>query len=335
MTMTNADIELLASGILEGDRKSLSQGITLMESSLPSHAESSELLLSQVLPPADSSLRIAVTGAPGVGKSSLIETLGIQLVEAGHKVAVLSIDPSSPRTGGSILGDKTRMVRLSAHANAFIRPSPSGHSLGGITHSTRSAMLLCEAAGYDLVLIETVGTGQSDYAVAQIVDVILLLVHSHAGDELQGIKRGILEMADLIAVTKSDGIMQEKAAHAAKTYRRALAMSSQASKIVPVLTVSAQENMGITDLWDSIETLVHHDRSEGLFESRRQKQIEHAIVDMAKTLLLNEFNHSTCVTESIEELTSQVLSTKCSVHHAARSLVHQFIHHHSNPHHLS
>ena len=333
--MINPDIESLANGILDGDRKSLSQAITLIESSLPSHVNASQKLLSQALSSTTSALRIAVTGAPGVGKSSLIETLGIQLVETGHKVAVLSIDPSSPRTGGSIMGDKTRMARLSSHRYAFIRPSPSGHSSGGITHSTRSAMLLCEAAGYDTVLIETVGAGQGNYAVGQIVDVMLLLVHSHAGDELQGIKRGILEMADLIAVTKSDSGMQDKAAIAAKTYRRALTMRSHPSKIPPVLTVSAHEGTGITDLWDAIETLVHQARSEGFFESRRQKQIEHAIIDAAKTLLLHEFHHSEVMTESLEDLTSQVLSMNCSVHHAARRLVSQFIHLYSNPHHIS
>jgi len=333
--MNNLDLESLSDGVLNGDRKSLSQAITLMESSLPSHFEISQTLLTRLLPSTGTSLRIAITGAPGVGKSSLIEMLGMQLVEAGRKVAVLSIDPSSPRTGGSIMGDKTRMTKLAKHRHAFIRPSPSGHTLGGVTHSTRSTMLLCEAAGYDPVLIETVGVGQSDYTVGQIVDFVILLVLSHAGDELQGIKRGILEMADLIVVTKSDGAMKEKASLAAKTYRRALAMASHPRKIPPVMTVSAQENTGITDLWDSIKNLVDQSRHEGSFEHRRQQQIKHAIVDMASTLLLNDLNHSNAMTDALEDLKRQVLSMKCSVHRAAHMLVDQYLHSHSSNHHLS
>ncbi len=315
------DVKSLVDGILQGDRSSLSQGITLVESTLITHHEAAEQLLQATLPKAGSSLRVAITGAPGVGKSTLIESLGIQLVEAGKRIAVLSVDPSSPQTGGSILGDKTRMSQLVKHPNAFIRPSPSGTSTGGITPATRSAMLLCEAAGYDPILIETVGTGQAEYAVRQIVDLVLLLVLAHAGDELQGIKRGILESADLIAVTKADGETKERADSAAKTYRRALSLYSNRSGIPQVHVCSALENTGIAQLWAALSNLESIARENGLFDQQRQEQLRDALLETSKMLLFRNFSQSDLICASIEKIQQQVLDGECTIHQGARQLV--------------
>ncbi len=207
-------VDEFTAGILKGDRTLLSQAITLVESSLPSHAEIAQQILERCLPFSGNSIRIGITGVPGVGKSTFIETLGLKLVNSNHKLAVLAIDPSSERSKGSIMGDKTRMEELSAHPYAFIRPSPSAGSLGGVARKTRETIILCEAAGYDTIFVETVGVGQSEIAVHSMVDFFLLLMLAGAGDELQGIKRGIMEMADVIAITKADGENLKKAERA-------------------------------------------------------------------------------------------------------------------------
>lgn len=319
--LRNPEIEPLAKGILAGDRKSLSQGITLLESTVEMDRETSDRLLSSLLPKSNTALRVAVTGAPGVGKSTFIEALGLHLVESGNKVAVLTIDPSSPRTGGSILGDKTRMPRLAKHPDSFIRPSPSGTFTGGLAHATRSAILLCDAAGYNPVLVETVGTGQGEYAARQIVDVVLLLVLAHAGDELQGIKRGILETADLIAVTKADGPLMEKASLTAKTYRRALSLSTNRSEIPKIMISSALEHTGIAEIWDAVKEFEYKARQNGQFDRRRHEQIKFAIFEAAKELFLARFSKSERLQHELEQLQKQVIRGECTVNKAAHILL--------------
>ena len=307
--------------ILSGDRSSLSRGITLVESTRLADINDAEHLLNGVLAKTGKALRVAVTGAPGVGKSTLIETLGMHLVQSGYRVAVLSVDPSSPHTGGSIMGDKTRMPQLAKQANAFIRPSPSGNVPGGIANTTRRAMLLCEAAGYNVILIETVGTGQGDTLVRQIVDIVLLMVLPNAGDELQGIKRGILEIADLIAVSKADGTMIDQARLTANAYRRALHLYPGRSRAVKVMAVSALENTGIPAIWEAVRDVERATREDGYFETQRNTQIITAMIETAKTLLLSEFGESKIIDEAVEKFQQQVTGGKRTVTDAAHELV--------------
>src|SRR5690606_39118150 len=214
------DVDALAAGVLAGERRALARAITLVESTREDHARKAQDLLAHVLPKTGGAHRLGISGTPGVGKSTLIEALGLHLVERDLRVAVLAVDPSSPRSGGSLLGDKTRMERLSHDERAFIRPSPSGGELGGVARRTREAMLLCEAAGFDVVVVETVGVGQSEATVASMVDTFLLLVQAGGGDELQGVKRGILELCDVVAVTKADGDLRDAARRARLDYER-------------------------------------------------------------------------------------------------------------------
>ncbi|MEM9203379.1 MAG: methylmalonyl Co-A mutase-associated GTPase MeaB [Actinomycetota bacterium] len=245
----------LAAGVLAGDRTAIGRAITLVESTLPAHRADAAALLEELLPHSGDAHRVGITGVPGVGKSTFIEALGLQLTAAGHRVAVLAVDPSSSRTGGSILGDKTRMANLSVDPNAFIRPSPSAGTLGGVTRATREAMIVLEAAGHDVVLVETVGVGQSETVVHGMVDVFLVLMLAGAGDELQGIKKGVLELADVLAVNKADGTNVDKAKQAAVDYKRALHLVQPpgASWEPPVLTCSAVERTGLDELWSEIE----------------------------------------------------------------------------------
>ena len=307
--------------ILSGDRSSLSRGITLVESTLLADMNNAERLLSGVLAKTGKALRVAVTGAPGVGKSTLIEALGMHLVQSDYRVAVLSVDPSSPHTGGSILGDKTRMPQLAKHTNAFIRPSPSGNVPGGIAHTTRRAMLLCEAAGYNVVLIETVGTGQGDTLVRQIVDIVLLMLLPNAGDELQGIKRGILEIADVIAVSKADGTMVNQARLTANAYRRALHLYLERSQVIKVKTVSVLEKTGIPEIWEAIKDIERTARENGSFETRRNTQIKTALLETAKTFLVSEFSESRIIDEAVENFQHQITGGTRTVTDAARELI--------------
>ena len=292
-----------------------------MESTLESHIKASEDLLSLLVSKTGDALRVAVTGAPGVGKSTCIEALGMHVAESGNKVAVLTVDPSSPRTGGSILGDKTRMPRLAKHPNSFIRPSPSGEIAGGLAHSTRSAIHLCDAAGYNPIFIETVGTGQGEYAARQVVDIVLLLVLAHAGDELQGIKRGILETADLIAVTKADGSLKDRASAAAKIYRRSLGLYSK--RILPqkVLVTSAVENIGIADIWNEIKNVEATARKNGSFEEQRKEQIKLALMETAKECILAHFTHSENFQNELQDIQKQVLEGKYTLKDAVQTLL--------------
>ncbi len=241
-------------GVLLGDRLTLARTITLIESTLPAHQQLARTIVDLLLPHTGTGIRIGITGVPGAGKSTYIESFGTMLTELGHKVAVLAIDPSSSRSGGSILGDKTRMEKLAINRNAFIRPSPSGGTLGGVGRKTRETMLVCEAAGYDVVIIETVGVGQSETTVASMVDFFLVLMIAGAGDELQGIKKGVLEVADAIVINKADGDNILRAEVARKEYQTALNMLMPGSPnwTPPVLTCSSVERTGIDTIWQTI-----------------------------------------------------------------------------------
>jgi len=264
----------LAAGVRSGDRAALARAITLVESKRADHRRLADQLVQELLPFTGKAVRLGITGAPGVGKSTTIDALGAYLTGQGHKVAVLAVDPSSTRTGGSILGDKTRMPRLAANERAFIRPSPSSGTLGGVAGRTRETMLLCEAAGYDVILVETVGIGQSETAVADMTDFFLVIVLPGAGDELQGLKKGIVELADMVAVNKADGDNVERARLAAAEYRAALNILTPPSPAwsPPVVAYSARTGTGIAELWAKV--LEHREKmmAAGEFAARRREQ---------------------------------------------------------------
>jgi LAO/AO transport system kinase len=261
-------------GVRSGDRAMLARAITLVESTKPEHSAIAQKLLQALLPATGGALRLGITGVPGVGKSTTIDELGMNLIACGHRVAVLAVDPTSKRTGGSILGDKTRMNRLSQEPKAFIRPSPTSGTLGGVTRKTRESMALAEAAGFDVIIVETVGVGQSEIAVADMVDFFLVLLLSGGGDDLQGIKKGIIEIADMIAINKADGDNVTRAERAASDYRAALQILQPASAVwsPPVITISGRENKSLDVLWEKI--LAHRVAltASGEFAERRQRQ---------------------------------------------------------------
>jgi len=268
------DLSALASGIRAGDRATLARAITLIESKRADHRAQAHNLVQELLPLTGKAVRLGITGAPGAGKSTLIDTLGDMLTGKGHKVAVLAVDPSSSRSGGSILGDKTRMARLAVDENAFIRPSPASGTLGGVAAKTRETMLLCEAAGFDVIIVETVGVGQSETAVADMTDFFLLLMVAGAGDELQGIKKGVVELADMIAVNKADGDNVKRAKGAAAEFKSALHILAPRSPTWQplVVTCSATTGDGIDNLWQNV--LKHRElmSASGEFAARRREQ---------------------------------------------------------------
>jgi LAO/AO transport system kinase len=268
------DIKALAKELRSGSRAALARAITLIESRRADHQASARDLVQALLPNTGKAIRVGITGSPGVGKSTTIDALGMYLIEQNQKVAVLAVDPSSARTGGSILGDKTRMARLSASDHAYIRPSPSSGTLGGVAAKTREAMLLCEAAGFDVILVETVGIGQSETAVADMTDFFLALMLPGAGDELQGIKKGLVELADMIAINKADGDNLKRAQHAAADYRSALHILTPRSEHwhPPVETYSALTGDGITKLWQKILDHRTAMSASGDFAARRRDQ---------------------------------------------------------------
>ncbi|MFK7929879.1 MAG: methylmalonyl Co-A mutase-associated GTPase MeaB [Myxococcota bacterium] len=277
-------------GVLAGDRAVIGRTLTLVESSRPDHRERANEVVRRLLPHTGTGLRIGVSGVPGVGKSTFLEALGSRLIDAGHRVAVLAIDPTSGVSGGSILGDKTRMGRLSTDAAAFVRPSPSGGALGGVARTTRESILVCEAAGFDLVFVETVGVGQSETVVAQMVDTYLVLMLAGAGDDLQGIKRGILELADVLAVQKADGDNVLRASQARRQLQGALSLL-RGHEPVPVLTCSALTEEGLDEVWQAVKGHGDALRESGGLEARRSHQrqqwmwqiVEHEAVRRLRT----------------------------------------------------
>ncbi|MDQ1509367.1 MAG: GTPase [Actinomycetota bacterium] len=316
----------LADAVRAGDRRALARAITLVESTRADHRADAVALLDAILPATGTATRAGISGAPGAGKSTFIEALGMHLVDAGHRVAVLAVDPSSARSGGSILGDKTRMEELSRRAEAFIRPSPAGGTLGGVARRTREALLVCEAAGFDVVLVETVGVGQSEVAVAGMVDLFLLLLGPGAGDELQGVKRGIVELADLIVVNKADGDLLDAARHTAADYAHALHLvrSNDDGAVDRVRTCSALLGEGIDELWETIATLVAAARESGELDARRAEQARAWIWSEVTDTLLDELRADAAVRASIEALEEDVRGGRISPAAAARQVLAAF-----------
>lgn len=310
-------------GITEGNRTVLSRAITMIESTKPEHREMAQEIIEACLPKTGNSIRIGITGVPGVGKSTFIESLGTFLTGKGHKLAVLAIDPSSTRTKGSILGDKTRMESLANNPGAFIRPSPTAGSLGGVARKTRETIYLCEAAGYDTIFIETVGVGQSETAVHSMVDFFLLLMLAGAGDELQGIKRGIMEMADAIAINKTDSSNQKQVQQAVREYKNALHLypPTESGWAPKVTTCSALENRGIEEIWEMIEEYVASVKGNGYFTSNRNRQSRHWMYETINNRLKDSFYSDPAVKNQLEEVEKKVLDGDISSFKAARYLL--------------
>ncbi len=325
MTARSAD-ERLAGTLVQGDRRALARAITLVESTLATDRKTAEDLLAALLPRSGGALRLGVSGAPGAGKSTFIEALGTHLTALGKRVAVLAIDPSSQRSGGSILGDKTRMDRLARDPNAFIRPSPAGTTLGGVARRTREALLLVEAAGFDVVLVETVGVGQSETAVADMVDLFVLLVGPGAGDDLQGIKRGVMELADLVLVTKADGDLAPAARRAAADYRMALhLMRPRYAGLEPeVRLVSALTGAGVSEAWDEIVTIHATLVQRGLLKQLREEQGRRWFRNELQAVLGEEIAADPAIAEMAAGLEIAVVTGRALPHAAARSLLRRF-----------
>ena len=305
-----------------GNRRALAKAITLVESKRDEHREQAQDLLNQLLPNTGNSIRIGITGIPGVGKSTFIEAFGLHLIRQGKKVAVLAVDPSSPLRGGSILGDKTRMELLSREPNAYIRPSPSEGALGGVAQKTRETMLLCEAAGFDVILVETVGVGQSEYEVAAMVDFFLVLMLPNAGDELQGIKRGIMELADALVINKADGESINLAKQTQSHYKNALKLLSQESFWSPqVKACSAQENIGISDVWEMICQFQSEAQDNGYFEHNRAKQSREWLKKLIQEMLELKLKQHPDVKQQLPQLQQDVLDQKITPYNAALHII--------------
>jgi LAO/AO transport system kinase len=313
-------------GVLSADVSILSRAITLVESNRPDHEALAQDLLTRLLPKTGNSIRIGITGVPGAGKSTLIELLGCQLCEMGHRVAVLAVDPSSSVTGGSILGDKTRMQNLVREKNAYIRPSPAGGSLGGVGRKSRETMLLCEAAGYDVILVETVGVGQSEITVRSMVDFFLLIMIAGAGDELQGMKKGVIEIADLLAVNKADGDGAIRAKHACTDYSRILHILQPATPgwKTRCVTCSALIPETVTAIWETIQNFVSTTRESGTFQARRQHQATQWMHALIQDELQQRFFRDTRVRQLLPEIERSVADQTLPVVTAVRKILETF-----------
>ncbi|MCS6839458.1 MAG: methylmalonyl Co-A mutase-associated GTPase MeaB [Roseiflexus sp.] len=319
-------VDEYVAGVRSGDRSILARAITLIESNAPAHIELAQEVLRALLPYTGGSLRVGITGVPGVGKSTFIEALGTMLCERGHHVAVLAVDPSSSISRGSILGDKTRMERLSRHPNAYIRPSPTGGSLGGVARKTRETLLLCEAAGFDIVLVETVGVGQSEVAVRGMVDFFLLLMLAGAGDELQGIKKGIIELADALLITKADGDNRTRALAAQAEYTRALRYLAPATEgwRPRAYICSAQTGEGIAEIWREIERFRDETTASGVFAARRRNQARDWVYTLIEDHLRTRFFGHPVVQEKLPAIEQAVVEGTLPVTTAVQTLIQAF-----------
>ena len=319
-------VEEYVSGIKNGEITVLSQAITLIESSKKENFEKAQEIISQCLPLSGNSVRIGITGVPGVGKSTFIETFGMHLLNKGKKIAVLAIDPSSERSGGSILGDKIRMEKLSAEKNAFIRPSPSAGSLGGVARKTAETIILCEAAGFDTIFIETVGVGQSETVVNSMVDFFMLLMLAGAGDELQGIKRGITEIADMIVITKADGENTKNATRAKAEFQNALHLfpPSKSKWLPKVVTVSANTGTGISNIADLLKNYFTVTKKNKYFYVRRNEQAKYRMYETINEELKNRFYNNSETNIDLIRLEKDVLTEKISPYAAASSLLNKY-----------
>lgn len=305
-----------------GDRRTLAKAITLIESKLERHRQEAQDILNKILPQSGNSIRIGISGVPGVGKSTFIESFGLYLTEEfDKKIAVLAVDPSSPISGGSVMGDKTRMEKLVQSNNAFIRPSPSDGALGGVANKTRETILLCEASGFEIILVETVGVGQSEYEVADMVDCFLVLMLPNAGDEIQGIKRGILELTDLLIINKAD--VSEASAEAAKNqYKNAFQIMGPKPHWTPkVLTISALHNLGMDKVWKSVNDFISVSKKSGHFEENRRKQkkkwMDRLVVEIVEEKIHNDTNTSSLH----QRLEKEVISGKITPYAAAKEII--------------
>ncbi|MCX4418006.1 methylmalonyl Co-A mutase-associated GTPase MeaB [[Kitasatospora] papulosa] len=323
---TEIDIDAYTEGVLGGKRAFVARAITLVESTRPDHRVQAQRLLSELLPHSGRARRIGISGVPGVGKSTFIDALGTLLTGLGHRVAVLAVDPSSSRTGGSILGDKTRMERLAVDTRAFVRPSPTAGTLGGVAKATRESVVVMEAAGYDVVLVETVGVGQSETAVANMVDTFLLLTLARTGDQLQGIKKGVLELADAIAVNKADGPHERDARAAARELAGALRLMHpvDAAWTPPVLTCSARESTGLDALWERLEQHRTLLESTGRLAAKRREQQVDWTWAMVRDELLDGLRSHPAVRTLAPELEQQVRAGELTATLAAEQILRAF-----------
>jgi LAO/AO transport system kinase len=321
------DPDVLAAGVRQGERRALAQAITLVESTRPQHRDMARRLLEALMPAAGNAMRIGISGVPGVGKSTFIEALGNHVIAEGHRVAVLAVDPSSALSGGSILGDKTRMERLARQPRAFIRPSPTGTSLGGVARRTRESILVCEAAGFDVVIVETVGVGQSEVAVAGMTDMFVLMLLPGGGDELQGIKRGIVELADLVLVNKADGELANAARQAASDYQSALQFLHPRSSEwkVPVQTCSALHGEGVAELWRTVLDYFDLLSSTDQLAARRGEQALEWMWRETAESLLEALKQAPTVRARVVELEAAVVAGELPATVAAGQLIEAFL----------
>ena len=318
-----AAVDQLAAAVHGGDRTALSRAITLVESTRPDHREQAQQLLLRLQPESGHAMRVGITGVPGVGKSTAIEALGMMLIEQDHRVAVLAVDPSSTRTGGSILGDKTRMARLAVHSDGYVRPSPTSGTLGGVTKATRETIVLLEAAGFDVILVETVGVGQSEVAVANMVDTFVFLTLARTGDQLQGIKKGVLELADIVVVNKADGEHRTEAKAAARELTMAIRLIYPRDILwrPPVLTMSALERTGLREMWDTV--LRHREvlTKAGEFDAKRRQQQVDWTWSMVRDAVLDRVLSNPNVRRIRAELERQVRDGEVTPALAAQQII--------------
>jgi LAO/AO transport system kinase len=322
-TENGESVDELAAAVRSRDRAALPRAITLLESTRRDHREKAQQLLLALMPDAGTGLHVGITGVPGVGKSTTIEALGMSLIERGHRVAVLAVDPSSTRTGGSILGDKTRMPQLAVHADAYIRPSPTSGTLGGVAKATRETIVLLEAAGFDVILVETVGVGQSEVAVANMVDTFVLLTLARTGDQLQGIKKGVLELADIVVVNKADGEHLREAKSAARELSGAIRLIYPRKTLwrPPVLTMSALEGTGLEELWETVERHRKVLGEAGEFEARRRAQQVDWTWQMVRDTVLDRVLSNPAVRKIRAEVERQVLAGELTPAMAAQQIL--------------